>query len=61
MRQTDIGLHLNALISGLRGNQLQNGVQHFAHMEVDRLQLHLAAFDLGHIQDVVNQPQQIAR
>ena len=59
MSQGDILGKRNFLGRRLRCNQLPDGLQHLPHIEIAGIQLHLAALDLGHIQNVVDQPQQI--
>ena len=61
MVHSDILYKVNPLCLRLRRNQLPYSIQHFIDIKIARLQLHLTAFNFGHIQNIVNQPQQVFR
>ena len=54
----DVVRQLQLLLCRPRRQRLQRVAQGVAQIEIDRLQLELAGFDLREVQDVVEQPQQ---
>ena len=51
----------DAFLMRLESQCPQHGFQAFAQIEIDRFQVHLARFDLGEIEDVVNDREQGVR
>ena len=59
MRQLHILHKIYFLSRCLSGNQFLYGIQHLIYIERNRLQFHLAALYLGHIQNIIDQSQQV--
>ena len=59
MVHPDILYKVNPLCLRLRRNQLPYSIQHFIDIKIARLQLHLTAFNFGHIQNIVDEVQQV--
>ena len=57
-RRADVAGQLEALAVGPHGQRLQRVAQRLVQIERDMLQLQLAGFDLGEVQDVVDDRQQ---
>ena len=55
----DVKQQLQPLGCGLLGNQVGHVLQHLVEREVDRLDVELAGLDLGVVQDVVDDAQQV--
>ena len=60
MLQLYILLKNNIFCLCLRHYQLPDRIHHLIHAELGRIQFHLSALDLRHIQDIVNQAQQVS-
>ena len=56
-----VDLQCQALVAHRLGHQAAGVRQQRLEREVDALQLHLASLDLGQVEDVVDDPQQVAR
>lgn len=49
---------LQGLFLGLEGDDIGQVIEHFIEAELDRLQGQLASFDLGEIEDVIDDAEQ---
>ena len=61
IRHLDLLHEIYLLGRRLRHDQFPDRTEHLMDIEIDRFQLHLAALDLGHIQNVIDQAEQIIR
>ena len=60
-RRVDMGDQFEPLRVRLDGEQMRNVVHHAAQVHVDLLQIELAGFDLGEVEDVVDDREQSRR
>ncbi len=59
VRQINVLNETDALGRCLGQDQFTDRAQHFIHIEVKGFELHLAALDFGHIENIIDQSQQI--